>query len=148
MTALVSHAGRLAPVSTLCLSVVVIAGCSMGRTTSTSSQSEDTRSAGASISLHGSSDEAAFERARDYARDGRIEDADTILTQLAQSAATDPEYREKALFELGELWSSVLNAQRNPERAAGYFGRFLEEFPDSERAPEARAALERLSGTP
>jgi TolA-binding protein len=113
-----------------------------------STESEDGHSVGTSFSLHGDADEAALERARGYSRDGRFADADAVLTRLWQSAGTDPGIREKALFELGELWSNLLNPKRDEDRAAGYFRRFLEDYPGSEQAPEARDALARLAPEP
>jgi hypothetical protein len=127
---------------------LMLAGCSIGRRTSTSSSSTEGSSMGTSISLHSGSDEATLERAKQWARDGRWDDAVDLLTQLSRSAEAREEYRAAALFELGEIHSSLLSPRRNETAAAEYFRALIQRYPDSELVPRAEDALRRLEPEP
>lgn len=125
---------------------VLLAACSLGRTTRTSTETSETRSTGSSISLHGDPAEALLERGKQLAMDGDWNAAAEAFEEVTRNAAAKPEHRAAALFKLGDLHSNVLNPGRNYEVALAWYGRVVSEFPESEEAPKAQEAMEALRG--
>lgn len=126
------------------VALLVAAGCSIGRTTRTETTTEGGFSTGASLSLHDDPAEAALERARDLARNGRYEEAAESFRRLYEDRDAKEEHRAAALFGLGETYSNVLNPDRDPARAREAFRRVVDEFPESDRKREAETRLQRL----
>jgi hypothetical protein len=115
----------------------------------TSSTGEDpfgnrTSTSGSSIHFHGSAAEAQLARAKSLASDGKFAEATEIFEALYTDLATAEAVRAEALLRWAEAEGSLLNPQRNLDRAIARLNLFEERFPASPLLPDARASRARL----
>ena len=77
----------------------------------------------------------ALARKREYAT------AIPTFEEMATDQKVKPEFREEALFSLGEAQGAVFNPNKNYELAVLTLKRFLTLYPDSDRVAEAQALI-------
>jgi len=91
--------------------------------------------------IYGDADEKRLEEARALTRQRKYPEAVAIFEDLAGDSKVKDEFREGALFSLGEAQGAVFNPNKNYEAAILTLERFLSLYPDSERADEARTLI-------
>ena len=97
--------------------------------------------------IHGSNDEARLARAKQLVRDGRYAEAVREFRSVYEKGGAKSADRQEALFQLGVVYSDLLNPHRNPETAIAHFKNLLREFPGTSYGKDAQeriANLERL----
>jgi TolA-binding protein len=128
------------------LVAAILNGCSVGGTTHREQIDDEGGSYGTSLSLSGNPDQAMLERGKQAVMESRFDDAASLFRELADKPSAKAEYREAALFELGEVHANVLNPNRDPVAALEIFRRFVDAYPDSKRADRAREHIAVLKG--
>jgi len=91
--------------------------------------------------IYGDADEKRLEGARAMTRQRNYPEAIAVFEDMAEDSKVKDEFREGALFSLGEAQGAIFNPNKNYEVAILTLERFLNLYPDSERADKARALI-------
>jgi TolA-binding protein len=121
---------------------LVLASC-LGRSESVETETTEGSSVSSSLSLLGTSAEALIDRGKAHVLEGNYREAEVDFQAAYAREGADPEHRAEALFELGELYSNLLNPGRDREMSLRYFSKLREEFPDSRFAQQAEEYLQK-----
>ncbi len=124
--------------------LLAIAGCSLGRVTSSERTTPESSTSSVSMSLHKDEHEAALGRGKEAALAGRFDEAAGIFERVAADRSAKSELREQALLQLGSVFTNVLNPTRDEKRARGYYQALLDDFPESKLRTEAQQRIDEL----
>jgi hypothetical protein len=97
-----------------------------------------------SVTIVGSRSEAQLIRAREAVSEGRFADGIAVFEAVYAMPQAKPEHREQALLGLAQAHANVLNRDRDPSRAIGYYRQILDEFPETKQRYEIEQAIAEL----
>ena len=114
----------------------------VGRTSSVETETTEGSTSSRSITLHGDSAEALVDQGKQHVLEGNYADPEAAFQAAYAKTGADPDHRAEALFELGEVYSNVLNPRRDHQKSLSYFAKLVEEFPESEFRERAEEYLQ------
>ncbi|MFH1845388.1 MAG: tetratricopeptide repeat protein [bacterium] len=121
----------------LCLPCLISCAGSARRTAD-----EDSRDT--SFSLYSSQPEAELDKGLFQKREGNYQAAAELFLAVYKDRSADSEYRERALYELAQVHSHLLNPTKDYDQALSYLEKLITEFPDSEYRADAEEKIEHI----
>jgi tetratricopeptide (TPR) repeat protein len=84
------------------------------------------------IDFYSESGEDQLKYAKQFSGEGDYKTAIDLFLKIYENTKTDSTIRQEALLNLGNIYSNVLYAGKDYEKALYYFEKLLNEFPDTE----------------
>lgn len=123
--------------------LVLQASCT-GRTVTTRRDADDRITVSRSVEIHGSGDAARLDRGKQLLLEGDYSGAAEAFSSVYEKPSASDEHRREALFQLGVVYSELMNPWKDLRRAYGYFEALVNDFPESDLVDEARRRMETI----
>ncbi len=96
------------------------------------------------VDFYTKSGEDQLEYAQQFFGEGNYQTAIVLFLDIYQNALHKPEVRQRALLNLGYIYSSVLFSGKDYDKAFFYWRILLKEFPETEFRAEVERAIENI----
>ena len=96
------------------------------------------------VDFYSKSGEDQLRYAKQFSGEGDYQTAIELFLNIYQNEMHDPIIRQKALINLGNIYSNVLYSGKDYEKALFYWETLLKEFPETEFRSEAEDSIENI----
>lgn len=130
--------------------LLLLAGCMVlqsscaGRTVTTRRDADDRVTVSRSVEIHGSGDAARLDRGKQLLLQGDYSAAAEAFSSVYEKPSASEDHRREALFQLGLVYSELMNPKKDLRRAYGYFETLVRDYPKSDLVDEATRRMETI----